>query len=75
MKMLHCEGSRILRISVYAKDSQSRLIVRKEPAESTKLGTTVAVVVLLQPVWRRVLFEDLATAKHGVSLLCRDGER
>ena len=45
-----------------------------KPDESTKLETTVAVVVLL-PVWRRVLFEDLATAKHGVSLLCRDDER
>ena len=36
---------------------------------------TVAVVVLLLPVWSvggAFLFEDLATAKHGVSLLCRD---
>ena len=73
MLPLQCEGS----IS-HRPDPEQGLpnsAHRNRPDGSAQFETT-DVVVLLLPVWRRVLFEDLATAKHGVSLLCRDdGQR
>ena len=53
-----------------------KLCPLKEPGEPTTFETTVlrcgCCCSAAIPVWRRGLFEDLATAKHGVSLLCRD---